>query len=68
MIKNWRGLEPHPVDEWDHWTYSLKDYEKIKAVYDAVAPVGRDKLLAFAEMVSRFEAAEHAEEMAGDSI
>lgn len=68
MQKNWRGLPIHPVDEWDHWTNKLSDYEEMLAIWDKVSHVPVDDLMAFAEMVRKAEAQNQADCDAGEDL
>lgn len=68
--KNWRNLDPHPVDEWDHWTNTRTQYERLKAQWDAhgIDDLPKEALAFFAKLVRDYEACEQAEMQAGPDI
>jgi len=41
-MKNWFGLEPHPTDEYIHWTQKnpKEVATKLRVAYDAIVYVG----------------------------
>lgn len=35
-MKNWRGQEPHPIDDYDFWKNSREENEKFRTIYDSI--------------------------------
>jgi len=59
--KNWRGMSPHPMDQYANWSMKDDKIIKMRPFYDRVIAAGADKLdieelLNFAWAAGNFDA------------